>query len=67
MKLERFDILKFKSRCLNCGLLPMGYTLSHGSNNECRTLGENRRDREYYPSDNLEYLEYKYEQLNTTI
>lgn len=67
MKLEKFNILKFKSRCLNCGLLPVGYKFSHGLNNECITLGENRRGRGYWPSDNLEYLEWKYDESQSTI
>ena len=58
----KLDILKFKSRCINCDLLPIGYTFSHGLNNECITLGKNRRGRKYWPSDNLEYLEYLYNQ-----
>ncbi len=57
------NLLKFKSRCKNCDLIPVGYIPSgHGLNNECNTLGENRRGRTYWPSDNLEYLEYMYEQ-----
>ena len=56
------NLLKFKSRCIRCGLLPMGYDITHGLNNECITLGANRQGRTYWPSDNLEYLEYMSEQ-----
>lgn len=57
-----FNLLEFKSSCINCGLLPFGYKFNHGLNNECITLGENMRSRSYFPSDNLEFLEWKYEQ-----
>ncbi len=60
--MNNLNLLKFKSNCIHCDLPPIGYIICHGLNNECITLGDNRRDRTYWPSDNLEYLEYKYEQ-----
>lgn len=72
MKLERF-----KSNCRNCGShncfithqFDEDYCLAHSVRNDEKSLyadGTIACDN-YEPSNNLEYLEYKYEQLNTKV
>lgn len=64
------NLIKYKSGCRNCGSNCFG---KHTKDALCKGHNEFRQDgsmfsdgtycKEYVPSENLEYLEWKYDQL----